>query len=128
MRLYKMELYKICSRKLFLFSVTAALMILLLFMYTLAVDNYAMVNGVEYEGLRAVQINRTITEEFKGTLTDEKVTAIAEKYGFPSGVKEDYGRFLDRNYLNEFIMEAFSDGYFRAYDDYKVATDRKSVV
>lgn len=38
MRLYKMELYKICSRKLFLFSVTAALMILLLFMYTLAVD------------------------------------------------------------------------------------------
>ncbi len=122
MRLYKMELYKICSRKLFLFSVTAALMILLLFMYTLAVDNYAMVNGVEYEGLRAVQINRTITEEFKGTLTDEKVTAIAEKYGFPNGVRENYGQFLYRNYLNEFIMKGFSDGYFRAYDNYKVAT------
>lgn len=122
MRLYKMELYKICSRKLFLFSATAVFIILLLFMYTLAIDNYATVNGVEYKGLQAVRINRQITEEFKGVLTDEKVTAIAEKYGFPNGVKEDYGRFLNRNYLNQFIMEGFSDGYFHAYNDYKVAT------
>lgn len=122
MRLYKMELYKICSRKLFLFSSAAALIILLLLMYTLAVDNYAMINGVAYEGLQAVQINREITEEFKGVLTDEKVTAIAEKYGFPNGVRENYGNFLYRNYLNEFIMRGFSDGYFHAYDNYKVAT------
>ena len=82
MRLYKMELYKICSRKLFLLSAIATIMILLLFMYTLAVDNYITINGVEYKGLQAVRMNREITEEFKGVLTDEKVSAIVEKYGF----------------------------------------------
>ncbi len=122
MRLYKMELYKICSRKLFLLSATATIMILLLFMYTLAVDNYITINGVEYKGLQAVRMDREIVEEFKGVLTDEKVSAIVEKYGFPSGVKEYYGRFLNQNYLNAFIMKYFSDGYFRSYDDYKVAT------
>ena len=34
MRLYKMELYKICSKKLFLFSVLASLAIFLLYFWS----------------------------------------------------------------------------------------------
>ena len=122
MRLYKMELYKICSKKLFLFSAAASLAILLLYMYSAVIDRTTTINGVKYSGFQAVKMDQQITAEFSGELTDEKLTRIVEKYGFPSGVEERHYGFLDSNYLNDFVMEYFSDGYFRGYDDYQVAT------
>ncbi|MDE6619500.1 MAG: hypothetical protein K2K74_03235 [Lachnospiraceae bacterium] len=122
MRLYKMELYKICSKKLFLFSVLASLAILLLFFWSFVIGAESTVNGVKYTGYQAVQMDREITEEFKGVITDQKVAQIVEKYGFPNGVSEDYNVFLYKNYLNNFVMHGFSDGYFHDWEDYHVGT------
>uniref|UniRef100_UPI0026769254 hypothetical protein n=1 Tax=Faecalibaculum rodentium TaxID=1702221 RepID=UPI0026769254 len=121
MRLYKMELYKLCHRKSFLAGFLFVLLIGLLFFYQELQHSYCVVNGTTYTGLRAIQMNRQITEEFKGVLTDEKAERIIEKYGFPQGAPDDYSRQKD-NFLNHFIMEYASDGYNNGKDDYRPAT------
>lgn len=122
MRLYKMELYKICSKKLFLFSALASLAILVLLFWSHVMIQESTINGVTYTGYQAVQMDREITEEFKGVFTDQKAAQIIEKYGFPNGVSEDHNKFLYRNYLNNFVMQGFSDGYFHGWEDYHVGT------
>ena len=116
MRLYKMELYKLCHRKSFLAGFLFVLLIGLLFFYQELQHSYCVVNGTTYTGLRAIQMNRQITEEFKGVLTDEKIERIIEKYGFPQGAPDGYSRQKD-NFLNHFIMEYASDGYNNGQDD-----------
>lgn len=64
MRLYKMELYKLCHRKSFLAGFLFVLLIGLLFFYQELQHSYCVVNGTTYTGLRAIQMNRQITEEF----------------------------------------------------------------
>ncbi len=122
MRLYKMELYKICSKKLFLFSALASLAILVLFFWSHVMIQESTINGVTYTGYQAVRMDREITEEFKGVFSDQKAAQIIEKYGFPYGVSEDHNVFLYRNYLNNFVMQGFSDGYFHGWEDYHVGT------
>lgn len=122
MRLYKMELYKLCHRKLFIIGAVCVIGILMLFFCIKVSDESAYVDGIAYRGYQAVQVNRRITEAFKGVLTDEKVEKIVEKYGFPQIVEERYYGFSDTNFLNYFVMEYFSDGYFYGWDDYKVAS------
>lgn len=117
-----MELYKICSKKLFLFSASSALVILLLYMNIFVINADSTIDGVRYTGYQAVRMDRRITAEFEGVLTDQKVEQIVEKYGFPYGVSENYNRFLHKNYLNDFVMNAFSDGYFHTTEDYRVGT------
>ena len=73
MRLYKMELYKLCHKKSFLAGLLFVLLLGLFFFLQDLQGEYCVVNGVEYTGLEAVRMNRRITEEFEGVLTDEKV-------------------------------------------------------
>lgn len=87
-----------------------------------ASEERATVDGVTYTGFEAIRVNRQITEEFKGVLTDEKVGRIVEAYGFPQQVMMGYGRFMDRNFLNELVTNHLSDGYMRGWDDYRIAT------
>lgn len=122
MQLYKMELYKLCHRKLFIIGAICVIGILMLFFCIKVSGETAYVDGITYEGYRAVQVNRQITEEFKGILTDEKVEEIVEKYGFPQVVEDRYHGFSDTNFLNDFVMEYFSDGYFDGRDNYKIAS------
>ncbi|MDE7322360.1 MAG: hypothetical protein K2N73_06445 [Lachnospiraceae bacterium] len=122
MRLYKMELYKICSKKIFIVSALAAIIIMLLYFGSFVIGAETTIDGVKYTGYQAVKKDREITEEFKGVLTDEKVTQIIEKFGFPSGVRQNYNTFLEKNYLNNFVMREFSDGYFHGWDDYHAGT------
>ncbi|MCM1086759.1 MAG: hypothetical protein NC419_01295 [Muribaculaceae bacterium] len=82
----------------------------------------ARVDGVDYSGYQAIKINRQITEEFAGVLTDEKVDKIVEKYGFPQEVVAGYGYFRDGNFLNTFVSKYLSDGYFYHWDNYQIAT------
>ncbi len=121
MRLYKMELYKLCHKKSFLAGLLFVLLLGLFFFLQDLQGEYCVVNGVEYTGLEAVRMNRRITEEFEGVLTDEKVARILDKYGFPQGKPDDYNR-LEGNFLNNFIMEYASDGYNNGWDDYRPAT------
>lgn len=123
MRLYKMELYKLCHKKVFIIGALCVIAIIL-FTFALQVWNEeATVDGVQYMGYRAVQVNREITEEFKGPLTDEKVERIVEKYGFPSKVEHGWNHFRDANFLNEFVLKHLSNGYMNTENDYRVATE-----
>ena len=122
MRLYKMELYKIISRKIFIVGAVCTLAIILIWFWAEVADERATVDGITYTGYRAVQVNRQITEEFKGVLTDEKAEEIVEKYGFPQKREKGWGYFRDANFLNELVMTYLSDGYTYSEDEYKVAT------
>lgn len=122
MRLYKMELYKLCHRKIFVIGSICVVGILLLYFLLMMADDEATVDGIRYTGYRAVQVNRQITEEFKGILTDEKAEKIVEKYGFQHKVEEGWNHFRDANFLNDFVMKHLSDGYMWSWTgDYKVA-------
>lgn len=123
MRLYKMEFFKLFCRKLFLTSLLSVLGIFILYFYFVNVgEERCTVNGKVYTGYEAIQMDRMITEEFKGTMTDDIAEKIIEKYGFPSKVEEYYGKFRDENYLTGFVTEYLGDGYFRDWDDYKIST------
>lgn len=121
MRLYKMELYKLCCRKSFIIGAVCTMGILLLFFLIKVAGESSYVDGIRYEGFQAVQVNRRIIKEYQGVLTDEKVRSIVEKYGFPGKVDENTG-YRDGNYLNEFVEYYLSDGYCHNWDDYKLAT------
>ena len=121
MRLYRMELYKLCHKKSFLAGFLFVLLIGLFFFCEDVQSQYCVINGVEYTGLKAIRANRQITEEFRGVLTDDKVSQIVEKYGFPTGKPDRYDR-LSGNFLNTFVMTYVSDGYNNGWDDYRPAT------
>lgn len=124
MKLYRMELYKLCHRKIVIVGVFCVVGILLFFFAIKVLDEMTYVDGVTYTGYQAVQVNRHITEEFKGVLTDEKVDAIIGKYGFPQEVVRDYGGFWDSNFLNDFVVEYLADGFMRGWEEgeYQIST------
>ena len=123
MRLYKMELYKICHKKFFFIGAACVIAIMLIAFMIQVMDEEATIDGVRYTGYRAVQINREITEEFKGVITDEKVELIVEKYGFPSKTERGWNYFRDANFLSQFVEDYFSNGYVNTWDDYRIATE-----
>ena len=123
MRLYKMELYKICHKKFFIIGAACVIAIVLLAFMIQLTDEEATIDEVRYTGYRAVQINREITEEFKGAVTDEKVEQIVEKYGFPSKIEPGWNYFRDANFLSQFVEDYFSNGYVNNENDYRVATE-----
>ena len=122
MRLYKMELYKLCHRKLFMIGVVCVVSILVLFFWIKVRGEEAYVDGIAYQGYQAVQVNRQITEEFKGALTDEKVEKIVELYGFPQKVEVNWWYYKDANFLNGWVEKYLSDGYYYRWDDYEIAS------
>ncbi|MBD5457675.1 MAG: ABC transporter permease [Lachnospiraceae bacterium] len=122
MKLYKMEIYKLCCRKLFIVGAAAVMLIVLLTFWVQVMDEEATINDTKYTGYPAVKINRQITEEFKGVMTDEKAAQIVEKYGFPEKLEEGWYYFRDANFLNEFVMDYLTDAYVNSLDDYRVAT------
>lgn len=122
MRLYKMELYKLCNRKLFTIGAGCTVGILLFFFWMKVWGEETYVDGTAYYGYQAVQVNRQITEEFKGVLTDEKVEKIVELYGFPQEVETYYWYYQDANFLNGWVEKNLSDGYYYSWDDYETAS------
>lgn len=124
MRLYRAELYKLVHKKFFLitFAAFAGLFALYFYFVTLG-DERTTVDGKVYTGYEAVKMDRKITEEFAGTMTDKTAEQIIDKYGFPSQVQELYGGFRDENYLNGFVTEFLGNGYMRDWEDYQISTD-----
>lgn len=119
MRLYKMELYKICHKKIFIVGVVCIVVIMLLFLWP---DERTTVDGVTYTGYAAVQKDREIAEKYKGILTDEKAAQIVAEYGFPHKVEPRWGYFRDANFLNQFVTDYLSDGYIYDWNDYRIAS------
>lgn len=104
MRLYKMEFYKLYHKKVFFMGILAVTGLMLLYFWFVEIgDEIAVVGQNSYSGYEAVQVNRKITKEFEGTITNEKIDRIVEKYGIPSKIAENMPGWRDGNYLNDFV-------------------------
>lgn len=129
LRLYKMELYKLCSRKIFVVGAILVIGILLAAFCKQVAYEEATVDGITYTGYRAAQVNRRITEEFKGVLTDEKVEKIIEKYGLTYYYVSNRGETsFHENFLNGFVNDYLSDKYVQNwYSDYGDYSAEKNI-
>lgn len=111
MQLYKMELYKIFHRKIFWIGILAILGLMFVYFWFAEVgDERCVIDGRSHSGYEAVQMNKKITEEYAGTVTDEKINQIVDKYGFPSELNESMPGWKDGNYLNDFVTRFFTNG------------------
>ena len=106
-----MELFKLFHNKIFKIGMLAATGLVFLYFWFAEVGaEIATVDGKFYSGYEAVQMNRKITEEFEGDLTDEKVNLIIEKYGLPTKLEENMPGWRDGNFLNDFVTRYFTNG------------------
>lgn len=111
MQLYKMELYKIFHRKIFWIGILAILGLMFVYFWFAEVgDGRCVIDGRSHSGYEAVQMNKKITEEYAGTVTDEKINQIVDKYGLPSELNESMPGWKDGNYLNDFVTRFFTNG------------------
>ena len=111
MQLYKMELYKIFHRKIFWIGILAILGLMFVYFWFAEVgDERCVIDGRSHSGYEAVQMNKKITEEYAGTVTDEKINQIVDKYGRPSELNESMPGWKDGNYLNDFVTRFFTNG------------------
>ena len=111
MQLYKMELYKIFHRKIFWTGILAILGLMFVYLWFAEVgDERCVIDGRSHSGYEAVQMNKKITEEYAGTVTDEKINQIVNKYGLPSELNESIPGWKDGNYLNDFVTRFFTNG------------------
>lgn len=123
MRLYKAELFKLLSRKVFIIGFFSVLCFIMLFFAMNVSEERTTIDGKLYTGYEAIQMNRKITAELGGLLTDEKAKQIIDTYGFPQKVEEGYGGFRDENYLNGFVTTHLGNGYLYDWDDYVISTE-----
>lgn len=121
MRLYRMELYKLCRKKLFIAGIICIFSVLALLFCQRVAAARSTINGIEYHGYEAVMADRQITEAFTGILTDDVIQQIVVTYGFPQIVAKYYG-FTDSNFLNNFVATYASDGFLNDWDDYRIPT------
>ena len=145
MQLYKMELYKIFHRKIFWIGILAILGLMFVYFWFAEVgDERCVIDGRSHSGYEAVQMNKKITEEYAGTVTDEKINQIVDKYGLPSELNESMPGWKDGNYLNDFVTRFFTNeswengvkptvryrlkdtGLWKAYKEYNENIDSKS--
>ena len=111
MQLYKMELYKIFHRKIFWIGILAILGLMFVYFWFAEVgDERCVIDGRSHSGYEAVQMNKKITEEYAGTVTDEKINQIVDKYGLPSELNENMSGWKNGNYLNDFVTRFFTNG------------------
>lgn len=111
MQLYKMEFYKIFHRKIFWIGILAILGLMFVYFWFAEVgDERCVIDGRSHSGYEAVQMNKKITEEYAGTVTDEKINQIVDKYGLPSELNENMPGWKDGNYLNDFVTRFFTNG------------------
>ena len=111
MQLYKMVLYKIFHRKIFWIGILAILGLMFVYFWFAEVgDERCVIDGRSHSGYEAVQMNKKITEEYAGTVTDEKINQIVDKYGLPSELNENMPGWKDGNYLNDFVTRFFTNG------------------
>lgn len=118
MRLFKNELYKIANRRIVKICMAVIIIIqLFLLLMTGVYGRGTVINGKTYKGFQAIRMDRQITAEFEGEVTDEKTQAIVEKYGFVRFDGEEY--LEESNYLNDFLFEnGLTDGNIKSWTDY----------
>lgn len=111
MRLYKMELYKLCHKKFFYTGTVFIIAFVLLYFFQTLHTAVSTVDGIVYRGYAAVKTDRRITEEFHGPLTGETVQRIVDRYGLPDPDTDNatFQNSSDSNFLNRFAMTYGTD-------------------
>ena len=112
------EIYRILSHKITLLAMFVAAAITLFFTYEAFMNEYVMHDGTEYHHEQAIAVDKVITEEFAGPLTEETVRAIWEKYGMSAVstfryFSEEELLFLaergdSHNFCNDFVTSTFA--------------------
>ena len=106
--MFRTEMYRIFSRKVFLTALAAALIITAYYSF-FAVWDEGVIDGRDvYLGRAAVLKDKEIAAQFEGPLTEETVRAIWDKYGAPVNYG---GRGSTRAYLEGLAGEGRYDNY-----------------
>lgn len=106
--MFRTEMYRIFSRKVFLTALAAALFITAYYSF-FAVWDEGVIDGKDvYLGRAAVLKDKEIAAQFEGPLTEETVRAIWDKYGAPVNYG---GRGSTRAYLEGLAGEGRYDNY-----------------
>lgn len=124
MRLYKTELYKICHRRFFATGIVCIIVILCAYFYMQVQAEKTFVDGISYTGYQAIQMDREITEEFKGTITEEKAKQMAEKYGVPYET-DGNGVLMNANFISMFVEEYLGENYDNSLEKVTEVTGKK---
>lgn len=122
MRLFQMELYKICRKKiLWLLGGVMIAWMCICFSSEIIAPKRTVIENKTYHGYEAIQKDREITTEYTGVLTDGDVAEIVEKYGLPTGVRV-YAGWEPVNYLTGFITDNLTDAFIRDWNEFHLPT------
>lgn len=114
--MFKTELYRIFSRKTAVLAMLLAMFLTIFYSVMNSYGSEAVVDGgVVYQHGAAIQRDKEIAAEFSGPLTEEKVSAIWEKYGAPGinhitteeHLLELAQNGVNDNFCNRFVARLF---------------------
>lgn len=119
MRMFRIELYRIFSRKTTWVAIIAALLFSFFYGTTMRWGEGTIDAGNAYMREEAIAKDKEITSEFAGPLTEDTVRAIWEKYGAPINYPDRYTTWDalqalaekggNDNYCNRFVAEWFGE-------------------
>lgn len=106
-KIWKEEIYKIASRKIVWCGLIVILAFLTFRLWAVQKDYTVTIDGQTYHGKAAVEKDKKLAEEYAGPLTEEKVRAIYDRFGF-SYYDEETGDFQG-NFCSRFITEKMTN-------------------
>lgn len=120
MRLFRMELYKILRRR-FLWGSLGVLIVFAGFWFwgTMVGEENTVVDGVRYTGLEAIARDREITEQWKGTLTMEKLYDMLDTYGMAVNEGAAWETPRTGNWVSRYATDVLTD--FLRREDHSTA-------
>ncbi len=116
MNIFCYESGKIWTKKIVLFGLLLMLAWLIFYFYVTSKDYTCVVDGVVYRGMDAARMDREITKQFEGQLTEETAQAIVDQYGFSVyEMNDDKGYYRDGNFCNHWVTDHLTP-YTETYD------------
>lgn len=107
-KIWKEEIYKIASRKIIWCGMILLMAFLMFRLYVGVQGDYeTMIDGQTYHGKEAIQKDQELTKKYAGPLTQEKVNAIYDAYGFY--YRDPETGDVKGNYCNAFITQKMTN-------------------
>lgn len=106
-KIWKEEIYKIASRKIIWCGILVLLAFLTFRLWTIQQDYAVTIDGQTYYGKTAIKKDQELAKEYAGPLTEEKVRAIYDRFGFYY-----YDEKIDNfrgNFCNKYITEKMTN-------------------
>lgn len=108
MKLYFMEVRKLCDKKIVWIGVAATMLFFAFQFWAASIETIRIYeNGEWITGMEAIERNKEIAKEYEGILTIEKAETIIQKYGF--SYYDEATDYETGNYSNRFITHIMTD-------------------